>query len=143
MNGSEKYYCTNCYAKHHSNLALNKNVMIRNESNQVDRALDNNELDAITSVETVQEVRVIVHQVNDEALLETEQSSAPTTSLEEVSLNVTHNCDLCMDKFTTIDGLNENKQTKHMNNHHCHLCTIFCFVLYALYTMLHIICIVF
>ena len=85
------------------------------ESVQLDRNIDGNNPDAITLVEAA-----IVHRDGSENLLE--DVANPTASLNELSVDEFHECEVCSDKFTTSDGLNEHKLVKHTENHNCHLC---------------------
>ena len=96
LNGSENYFCTNCYAKHHGSLTLQKHLGVMH----VQTSEAHHETIAI---------KAIIH--NTENLLTNDKDSEESVQLSEITK--IHQCNICSETFTTEENLNIHIKSSH------------------------------
>ena len=109
LNGLENYICTNCFAKHHGNLTLQKHLGVMHTSNEKPSPTEN----------TV----AIVH--NTENLLIEDDDNEVTAQVYEITNNQEVRCVLCTETFPTVEELNVHIVSQHtqVNIFKCDKCS--------------------
>ena len=96
LNGSENYFCTNCYAKHHGNNTLQKHLGVMHEPSEIPR-------------ETTHVTKAIIHNTESLLIEDDEASTQMNTTTNTVKVS----CSSCTESFFSEESLNVHILSQH------------------------------
>ena len=112
VNGIENYFCTNCYAKHHVSLTLQKHLEVNLGVKSVGYDdISTIDIEIEETIDAEQVVKAIVHSI-EPLLIE---DSETETSLDETSApnSVPVKCNLCDEEYQSELNIRGHKCEKH------------------------------